>query len=118
MNLPTPAQVNAAARHAASFAGGAILMFGLSTKINVDTVNQIIAATGTLVNDAVVLIGLLSPIVMAVIASRSASPASQAASIGANQSTVVEPAPGGTATVTINDPAMATAALDAQKKAS
>lgn len=117
MQLPTQAQVNAAARHIASFAGGAIMVFGLSTKIDVNTVNQVIAATGTVVNDGILLVGLVGPLLAGYCASKSASPAAQAAAIGANLSTVVTPAPAGGATVTITDPAMATAALDAQKKA-
>lgn len=117
MWLPTQAQVNAASRHAASFAGGAIMVFGLSTKIDVNTVNQVIAATGTAVNDIILLVGLASPLLAGFFASKSASPTAQAAAIGANGATVVKPAPGGGATVTITDPAMASAALDAQKKA-
>jgi len=62
MWLPSQAQVNAASRHVASAIGGAIIVFGLSTKIDVNTVNAIVTATGTLVNDAVVLIGLVSPL--------------------------------------------------------
>ena len=77
MWLPTQAQVNAATRHVASFAGGAIMVFGLAGKINPDTVNQLITQTGVLVNDAVLLLGLLSPIVAAYFASKSASTASQ-----------------------------------------
>jgi predicted Kef-type K+ transport protein len=89
MWLPTRDQVNAAARHAASFAGGAILVFGLSTKINVETVNQIIAATGTVVNDMIVLAGLISPLVAGYFASKSASPTSQAAAVAATGAKVV-----------------------------
>jgi predicted Kef-type K+ transport protein len=89
MWLPTKDQVNAASRHVASFAGGAILVFGLSTKINVDTVNQVIAATGTVVNDVILLVGLLSPLVAGYFASRSASPTAQAAAVGATGAKVI-----------------------------
>lgn len=44
-------------------------------------------------------------------------PTSVAASMGANTSTVVTPAANGTATVTLMDPDMARAAIDAQKAA-
>jgi len=81
--LPTQDQVNAAVRHVASFAGGMIVMFGLGTKINPDTLTAIINATGTLVNDAVTLIGLVSPIVMALYAGKSASQTSQIAAVKA-----------------------------------
>lgn len=81
MWLPTQAQVNAATRHAASAAGGAILVFGLSTKIDPDTVAKVIAQTGTVINDVIVLIGLVSPLIAGYFASRSASPTSQAVSL-------------------------------------
>jgi hypothetical protein len=89
MWLPTQAQVNAAARHAASFAGGAILVFGLSAKIDVNTINQIIAAAGTVVNDGVVLIGLVTPLLAGYFASRSASATAQAAAVGATGAKVI-----------------------------
>ncbi len=117
MWLPTQGQVNAATRHIASAISGGILVFGLSTKINPDTVNKIISAMGPIINDVVTLIGLVGPIIAGYYASKSASPTAQAAAVGSSAETVVKPAPGGTATVTIKDPAMAAAALDAQKKA-
>ena len=81
MNLPTQAEVNAATRHIGSFVGGVILAFGISTKVDPNTIQQIIAATGTLVNDGIVLIGLVGPMVAAYFASKSANPKSQAESI-------------------------------------
>lgn len=81
MNLPSQAQVNAATRHAATFAAGAIAMFGLSTKIDPATVQQLIAATGTLVNDVVLIVGLAAPLITSYFASKSATPQAQAASI-------------------------------------
>lgn len=116
MWLPSQAQVNAFTRNVASGIGGAVLMFGLSTKVDIATVNSIISATGTVVNDIVVLIGVASPFIAGYFASKSASPTGQAAAIGASDSTTVKPAPGGGATVTITDPAMASAALAAQNK--
>ena len=89
MDLPTPAQVNAAARHVASFAGGAIVMFGLSSKISPDTLTSIINATGALVNDLVLLVGLVSPIVAGYFASHSASPVAQAAAVAATGAQVI-----------------------------
>lgn len=89
MWLPSQSQVNAASRNIASAVGGAVLMFGLSTKIDINTVNQIITATGTVVNDLVVLIGLISPILAALYASRSASPTAQAAAVGATGAKVI-----------------------------
>lgn len=84
MNLPTTNQVTAATRHVASFAAGAIAMFGLSTKINPDQVQVLITNVGTLVSDLVVVIGLVTPMIAGYMASRSASPASQLAAVAAN----------------------------------
>src|SRR5882762_10959777 len=78
MQLPTQAEVNAASRHVASFAGGAILAFGLSTKIDPDTVKSIITATGNMVNDIILLVGLVAPVVAGYFAKKTASPDSQA----------------------------------------
>ena len=88
MNLPTQAQVNAATRHVASFAAGAIAVFGLSTKFDPATIQQIIAATGTFINDGILLIGLVSPVIAATFAAKSASPASQANAV---QAAVADP---------------------------
>jgi len=109
MNLPSQAQVNAATRHVASFAAGAITMFGLSAKIDPTTIVAIINSLGTLTNDAVVLIGLVTPLIAGYFASRSASTANQTASaIAADPKGVIAavnalPA----AAVTVSDPALA-----------
>ena len=84
MNLPTNSQILAATRHVASFAAGAIAMFGLSTKINPDQVVGIINSFGTLISDGVVLIGLVTPVVAGWMAAKSASPASQISAVAAN----------------------------------
>jgi hypothetical protein len=89
MWLPSQAQVNAACRHIASAVGGAILVFGLSGKIDVNAVNQIITAAGTVVNDVVILIGLVSPMIAAYFASKSASTQSQAAALAATGAKVI-----------------------------
>lgn len=115
MWLPSQAQVNAFTRNVGSGIAGAALMFGVSSKIDINTINSIITATGTLVNDAVVLIGIAGPFVAGYFASRSASKTAQSATLGADKTTIVNAAPGGTATITLTDPAMATAALTAQK---
>lgn len=103
MWLPTQAQVNAATRHIASAIGGGILVFGLSTKIDPATVTNIIGAAGTVINDVIVLIGLVSPLIAGYYASKSASPASQAASI-----TKTEPG-----TIVVTTPEIAKATPDA-----
>ena len=92
MNLPTQAEVNAAARHAASFAGGAIVAFGLSTKIDPKTVQDLIAATGNLVNDGLTIAGIVMPVVAAWYAKRSATPAAQAAALAATATGPAGPA--------------------------
>ena len=77
MKLPSQDQVNAATRHLASFAGGAILMFGLGAKITPDTLTAIINATGNLVNDVITLVGIVAPLAAAYFAARSASQTAQ-----------------------------------------
>jgi hypothetical protein len=84
MNLPTTSQVLAATRHVATFAAGAIAMFGLSAKFNPDQVTAIITGAGNAVNDIIILIGLVTPVISAYLASRSASPAQQIKSVEAN----------------------------------
>lgn len=116
MQLPTQAQVNTAGRYAGAIAGTAFAIFGLQAKgISLDQVKAMIAALGTVINDIVVFAGLAATAYASIRGVVSSSPTGQAASIGASASTVVQPAPGGTATVTITDPAMASAALAAQK---
>lgn len=118
MWMPSQAQVNTAGRYAGAIAGTAFAIFGLQAKgISLDQVKAVIAALGPVVNDGVTLISAVGAIYAAVKGISTSSSAGQAAAIGANKSTIVEPAAGGTATVTITDPAMATAALAAQKKA-
>lgn len=84
MNLPTTSQVLAATRHVATFAAGAIAMFGLSTKINPDQIVAIITSAGNVINDLFLLIGLVAPLVTGYLAARSASPAQQIKSVEAN----------------------------------
>ena len=95
--LPTQNEVNAATRHAASFAAGAVAMFGLSSKISPEQITAIINSLGALTNDAITVIGLVTPIVAAYYASRSASPKAQVAAVQALP----------TAQVTVTDPTLA-----------
>lgn len=81
MKLPTQAEVNAVSRHVATFAAGAITVFGLSTKLDPNTIQQIIAATGNLVNDAILLIGIIAPLATSYFSSKSATPSAQAEAI-------------------------------------
>ncbi len=83
MQLPTSAEVNAATRHVASFAAGAVAMFGLSSKISPDTIMALVNALGALANDAITVVGILTPIIAAYYASRSASPKAQVAAVQA-----------------------------------
>jgi hypothetical protein len=101
MNLPTQAQVKAATRHIASAAGGIILMFGLSSKIDPDTLAKIIAQTGTIINDVIILIGLAGPVIAGWRALQSASPTEQAV-------TITKEGPPGTIVVTSDAIAKAT----------
>lgn len=116
MQLPTQAQINTAGRYAGTIAGTAFAIFGLQAKgFSLDQVKAVIAAFGTLANDVIILIAAIAPIYATIRGVSSSSPTGQAASIGANLATDVKPGPGGTATVTITDPTMAKAALDAQR---
>jgi hypothetical protein len=118
MWLPSQAQVNTAGRYATAIAGTAFAIFGLQAKgISLDQIKTVISALGTVVNDTVILIGAAGTVYAAVKGISTSSNSGQAAAIGANKSTIVQPAAGGTATVTITDPAMASAALTAQKNA-
>lgn len=117
MLLPTQAQVSTAVRYAGTILGTAFAIFGLQAKgFDLDQIKGAIAALGTVVNDVVILIAALAPIIAAIKGISSSSAAGQAAAIGANPKTIVNPAPNGTATVTL-PPDMAAVALDAQKKA-
>jgi hypothetical protein len=69
MNLPSQDEVLAATRHIASFAGGAVLMLGLGTRISPDTLTAIVNATGAVIGDTITLVGLITPIVAAYYAS-------------------------------------------------
>jgi hypothetical protein len=116
MWLPTQAQVNAFTRHLASGTAGAVLILGLGSKIDTAALTQAIAAAGTVVNDVVVVIGLAAPLIAGLYAGKTASPQAQSAAMGASAKTIVQAEPGGTATIQVLDPAMAQAALDAQRK--
>lgn len=116
MWLPTQAQVNTAGRYAGTSAAVAIAILGLQAKgVSLDQVKAVIAAGGTAVNDIVTLVSAVAAIYWSVKGVSSSSPTGQAASIGANSATIVQPMSDGTATVRITDPAMAKAALTAQK---
>jgi len=117
MSLPTQAQVNTAVRYAGTVIGTAFAIFGLQAKgFDLDQVKAAIAALGTVVNDVVILIAALAPVIAALKGIKSSSDTGQAAAIGTNSKTLVNANPDGSATVTL-PPDMASAALDAQKKA-
>lgn len=118
MRLPTQAEVNTATRYATTIAGTAIAIFGLQAKgITLDQVKDLIAALGDTANNVVIVIGMIAPFWYAARGVASSSPTAQAAAIGANARTIVNATPDGKATVTILDPVMAAAAVEAQKNA-
>lgn len=84
MNLPTQQQISAATRHVVSAVGGAILMFGLTSKISVENATALVNALSGVVSNLVILLGVIGPIAAGYYASKSASPTSQAASLAAN----------------------------------
>lgn len=117
MNLPTQAQVRTAVRYAGTIVGTAFVVFGLQAKgFDLAQIKAAIAALGAIVNDVVIFLAALAPILAAAKGISTSSDAGQAAAIGANSKTLVNANPDGSATVTI-PPHMASAALDAQKKA-
>lgn len=83
MNLPTQGQVNAATRHAASFAAGAIAMFGLQSKLDPQQITALINSLGAFTNDGITIIGIVTPLVAGWYASRSASLKNQIAAVQA-----------------------------------
>lgn len=80
MNLPNQNQINAGTRHLISAIGGAALMFGVSS-VSIDKINILVNSLSGIMSNLVILVGLLTPIIAGYYASRSASPASQAASL-------------------------------------
>jgi hypothetical protein len=119
MPLPTQAQVNTAGRYAGTVIGTAFAIFGLEAKgISLDQVRAAIGALGTVVNDGVVLIGILAPLYASIKGVISSSSTGQAFAIGANKKTQVNATANGTVIVTMTDPDMAIATLEGNRKAS
>jgi hypothetical protein len=118
MQMPSQAQINTAGRYAGAIAGTAFTIFGLQAKgISLDQVKLAISELGSVANDIILFTGTAVTLYGSIKGVLSSSSKGQAASIGANPSMIVEPAPNGTATVTITDPAAASAAIVAQQKA-
>jgi hypothetical protein len=121
LSFPTGAQVAAFGRHVASYAAGAVTVAVGLHFISPDQGSQIGDAIKGIINGVASIVGgvaTLLSIGAGLYASWTASPSSQASAIGASTSTEVKSAPGGIAVVTIRDPAMASAAIAADKKAS
>ena len=83
MNLPTADQVNSIARQLVTFSGGMIVMFGLSTKINIDTLTAVINASSGVINNIVTLIGIITPLVAAYFAAKAVGPTAVVQSVAA-----------------------------------
>ena len=83
MKLPTQGQVNAATRHLASFAAGAIAVFGLESKVDPSQMTALINGLGALSDDVISIVGIITPMVAALYAARASSPKSQIASVQA-----------------------------------
>lgn len=121
ISLPSAAQLAAFGRHVASYAAGAITVGVGLHFLTADQGTQISTAVAGIVNGVESIVGGVASLIAigsGLYAAWTASRTSQAAAIGANRSTVVNAAAGGKATVTLNDPVMAKAALEAQRKAS
>ncbi len=89
MPLPTTPEVNAIARNAASFASGIIGVLGLASKLPPDTIMAIATALGNVVNDVLLLVGVVTPLVTVYFARASATPAAQAQSVGETGALVI-----------------------------
>jgi hypothetical protein len=120
LTLPTWAQVAAFARHIPTYVAGAVtaavgLHFVTAAQGNDITtaVNAIVSGVESITGGVITLVAIASGLY----AAYTASPAKQAAALGANSRTLVNSGPNGTATITV-PPEMASAALAAQKKAS
>ena len=121
LSIPTGAQVAAFGRHVASYAAGAVTVAVGLHFISPEQGSQIGDAINGIINGVASIGGAVATLLSigaGLYASWTASPSSQAASIGASSATSVEPRSNGTAVVIIKDPAMAAAAVAAQQKAS
>jgi hypothetical protein len=119
MPLPTQAQVNTAARYTSAVAATAFGILNLQALgITFDQVKTVIEALGSTTNSILSLISAMTALYVAYRGVKSSSPTGQAEAMGANPKALVNAAPNGKAIITIIDPAMATAALEGQRKAS
>jgi hypothetical protein len=120
ISFPTKAQFASFGRHVVSYAAGAVTVAVGLHFVTPDQGTQLGDAVKGIASGVASIYGGVSTLFSigtALYAAWTASPSNQAAAIGANPSTLVQPASNGTATVTLKNPAMASAALDAQKKA-
>lgn len=112
MNLPTSTQIATGTRYAATMAGTAAVLLGLSSKgITPDQITAIINSGGALINDIIIMIGAVAALLATYKGVSSSSPVGQAAAIGANISTLVKAEADGTAVVHILDKDMAKSAV-------
>jgi len=118
MNLPTQAQIDTAKRYALAVAGTAFGILNLQALgITFDQIKSLIEGLGSTANGLLALASAATALYTAYRGVKSSSNTGQAAAIGANKKTLVNPGPNGTATVTLTD-GMAVAALEGQRKAS
>lgn len=120
LSLPSARQFAAFGRHIVSYAAGAVTVGVGLHFISPDQGSQIGNAVNGIINGVESIVGGVTTLVAVasgLYATWTASRASNAAAIGSDSQTTVTPGPNGTATVTL-PPAMATAALAAQQKAS
>lgn len=112
MNLPTSTQIATGTRYAATMAGTAAVLLGLSSKgVTPDQITAIINSGGALINDIIIMIGAVAALLATYKGVSSSSPVGQAAAIGANISTLVKAEADGTAVVHILDKDMAKSAV-------
>lgn len=81
--MPTPGQWVAAMRHVGTFAAGIVTAFGLTKSVSPEAIQAAFDALGQLGEDLIKLVGILTPVVMTIWASRSASPKAQIAAVAA-----------------------------------
>lgn len=120
LSVPSAAQLAAFGRHIASYAAGAVTVGVGLHFLTPDQGTQIGTALAGIVNGVESIVGGMASLIAigsGLYAAWTASRTRQAAAIGADGSTIVNALPDGKASVLMNDPAMASAALAGQKKA-
>src|SRR5690242_9549040 len=102
MNLPTQAQVNTATRYGTAIAGTLFAILNLQALgVTLDQIKALIEALGSTANSVLGALSAGAALYAAYRGIKSSSNTGQAAAIGANKKTIVNPTSGGGAIITI-----------------